>query len=251
MNRPKREFAMPTLTLRFEQNSIKDYPVEKGKTLTIGRKETNDVVIENLGVSSRHAKIDTVDDTFLLTDLQSKNGTFVNEKLITSHWLKHGDVIAIGKHTLVFSFAEGEARPDASGGAMMEETMVMETDKYQAMLAKSYPHPSAAAGEVEREAVGVLTYLAGGEGEVRLSRKLTRLGKDPTCDVVVNGLLVGKTAATVSKRPAGYYLSYVGGMTKPKVNGRTVKESVKLEEFDMIELGSAKLQFIHDYVYKK
>jgi len=249
MNRSKREFAMPTLTLKFENNPVREYRVEKGKTLTIGRRDTNDVVIENLGVSGFHAKIDSLDDTFLITDLQSRNGTFVNEKLITSHWLKHGDVIIIGKHSLVFAYAEGEPRPSDDDG-LMEQTMVMQTDKYQEMLAKSYPHASAAA-EVERETVGVLTYLAGGEGEVKLARKLFRIGKDPTCDVVVSGFLVGKTAATISNRPAGYYLSYVGGMAKPKVNGETVKDTVKLEEFDVIELGSTKLQFIHEYVYKK
>jgi hypothetical protein len=35
----------------------------------------------------------------------------------------------------------------------------------------------------------------------------------------------------------------VGGMTKPKVNGATVKASVALEDFDEIEVGSVKLQF--------
>lgn len=239
---------MPTLTLRFEQNPLKQYRLEKGATLTIGRRETNDVVIENLGVSGYHAKIDSLDDTFLLTDLQSRNGTFVNEKLVTSHWLKHGDVVIIGKHTLVFEYAADEDRPAADSG-MMEETMVMQTDSYQAMLAKSYPH--APAQEVERETIGVLTYLAGGEGDVKLTKKLTRIGKDPTCDIVVGGLMAGQTIATVSSRPAGYFISYVGGMTKPKVNGATVKDTVKLEEFDVVEIGSVKLQFIHDFVYKK
>ena len=54
---------------------------------------------------------------------------------------------------------------------------------------------------------------------------------------------MGATAATISKRPQGYSLSYVGGMTKPKVNGETVKASVALEDFDEIEVGSVKLQF--------
>lgn len=239
---------MPTVTLRFDQKPIKEYHIEKGQALTIGRQDTNDVVIENLGVSGYHAKIDAVDDRFLLTDLQSKNGTFVNEKLVTAHWLNHGDVIIIGKHTLLFTYAEGESQPVAED-ALMEQTMVMETDQYQEMLAKSYPQESSA--KVERQVLGVLTFLAGGEGDLKLSRKLARIGKDPTCDVVVNGLMVGKTAATISNRPTGYYLSYVGGMAKPKVNGVTIKDLVKLEEFDIIEIGSSKLQFIHDYVYKK
>ncbi|HOV87176.1 MAG TPA: FHA domain-containing protein [Syntrophobacteraceae bacterium] len=239
---------MPTLTLRYEQTPIKEYHLKKGQSLTIGRKSTNDVVIENLGVSGHHAKIDSIDDNFLLTDLQSRNGTFVNEKLISSHWLKHGDLITIGKHTLAFAFAEGETRPPAADESAMEQTMVIETDQYQSMLAKSFPQ---AEQQIERQTVGVLSFLAGGAGDVKLTKKLTRVGKDSSCDVVVGGLMVGKVAATISQRPAGYYLSYVGGMAKPKVNGELVKESVKLEEFDIIEIGSSKLQFVTDYSYKK
>ena len=56
--------------------------------------------------------------------------------------------------------------------------------------------------------------------------------------------MVGKTAATISKRPNGYYLSYVAGMSKPKVNDKVVKESVELKDFDIIEIGSGKMQFV-------
>ena len=54
---------------------------------------------------------------------------------------------------------------------------------------------------------------------------------------------MGQTACTISQRPNGYSLSFVEGMTKPKVNGQQVKESVMLNEFDNIEIGNVKLQF--------
>ncbi|NVM20316.1 MAG: FHA domain-containing protein [Desulfobacterales bacterium] len=233
---------MPTLMLKFQGKTIKEYRLEKGKSLSIGRKDDNDVVIENLAVSGHHAKIDSVDDGFLLTDLKSKNGSFVNENLVTSHWLKHGDVMTIGKHSVVFAYEEGESRlheaPDA-----MDQTMVMDTGKYRDMLAKSLPN--GAKQVLEGEPVGILSFLSGGRGEMGITKKLAKIGKDSSSDIVVDGFMVGPTAATVSKRPNGYYLSYVGGMAKPKVNGETVKESVKLEEFDVIEIGSVKLQFIY------
>ena len=117
---------MPVLTLKFKNNKISDLPLEKGKSITIGRRSNNDVVIENLAVSGHHAKVDSVGDGFVLTDLQSKNGSFVNEQLVTSHWLKHGDIINIGKHTLVFAYREDESRPQEEAGKM-DQTMVMET----------------------------------------------------------------------------------------------------------------------------
>ncbi len=227
---------MPILTLKFKDNVLGEYRLEKGKSLTIGRKEGNDVAIENLAVSGHHAKIDAVGDGYLLTDLKSKNGSFVNRQLVSSHWLQHGDVIIIGKHTLIFTLADDEPRPGPDSGGSMDQTMVMDTDKYREMLAKS---GAESAGDKK----GVLSCLSGREGEIELTKKLIKIGKNQSCDIVVGGFMMGQTAATISKRPSGYSLAYVEGRTKPKVNGETVRDSVMLKEFDNIEIGSLKMQF--------
>lgn len=233
---------MPTLTLKYKEDIIKEYEFQKDKPLTIGRHDNNDVVIENLGVSGHQAKIDPMEGGFLLTDLKSTNGTFLNEELVSSAWLKHGDVILVGKHALVFAYREGEVRPESTPETM-DQTMIMDTEEYRSLLQKNIPKPVIQQPSAP-EPSGTLSFLAGGEGEIELSKKLTKIGKNSTCDIVISGLTVGKIAATISKRPAGYYLSYVSGMAKPKINGKTVKESAKLNEFDVIELGSIKVEFI-------
>ena len=231
---------MPVLILKFKETKINEYRLQEGGNLTIGRRDANNIVIENLAVSGFHAKIDSIDKGFLLTDLKSKNGTFVNGQLVASHWLGHGDTVNIGKHTLVFSYEEGEER--SSSGGSMDQTMVMDTDKYRDMLSKSSTN---VAGQVRQsELVGMLSFLAGNLKEYEIKKKLVKIGKDGSSDIVIGGLMTGKTAATISKRPKGYYLSYVGGMIKPKVNSAVVKESVLLKEFDMIEIGSLKAQFV-------
>jgi len=234
---------MPTLTLKFKDNTLGEYTMTEGKPLIIGRQDTNDIPIENLAVSGHHAKIDKVGEGYLLTDLQSKNGSFVNKQLVSSHWLKHGDTIVIGKHTLLFTYAEGEARPDDTGGSM-DQTMVMDTDKYRDMVDQSTKAtPGGAAKAEKKQKIGVLSYLSGGEGEVELKKKLTKIGKNASCDIQVGGMMMGQTAVTISQRPNGYSLSYVKGMTKPKVNGKVVKESVMLKDFDRVEIGSVEMQF--------
>lgn len=60
---------MPMLTLKFKKNTIADYPLQKGKSVTIGRRTNNDIVVENLAVSGHHAKIDSIGDGFVLTVL--------------------------------------------------------------------------------------------------------------------------------------------------------------------------------------
>ena len=232
---------MPVLTLKFKDKVIQNFQLQKERSFTIGRRNDNDIVIENLAVSGNHAKIDSAGDGFVLTDLHSKNGCFVNERLVTSHWLKHGDVVNIGKHSLVFEYQQNEARPAGPSGDM-DKTMVMDTSKYRDMMSKS-DSKTASPRMKKNEPGGFLSYLSGGDGEVEITKKLLKIGKDPSCDIVASGLGIGRTAATISKRPNGLYLSFVGGMSKIKVNNKIVKESVALKEFDIIELGSIKMQF--------
>lgn len=233
---------MPILSLKFKKNTIADYQLEKAKSITIGRHGNNDIIIENLAVSGHHAKIDSVGDGFVLTDLQSKNGCFVNEQLVTSHWLNNGDIITIGKHTLIFNFQEGESKPQGAPG-QMDQTMVMDTSTFRSMVAKSAPKEAAAPKAEKKQPIGLLSYLSGGDGEVALNKKLIKIGKDSSSDVVISGFGIGQTAATISMRPNGYHLSYVSGLSKVKINGEAVKDSTLLKEFDVIELGSVKMQF--------
>lgn len=235
---------MPVLTLKFKKDDRKlgEYFLESGKSITVGRLDDNDIVIENLAVSGHHARVDSVgDNQFVLIDLHAKNGTFVNEERITKHVLKQGDVIMIGKHHLVFTYSDGEQQPPSDGGAV-QDTMMMDTAEYRRLMEKNKEKTKK---DTEEETVGVLSFLAGGEGEYELKKKLTKIGKNSSSDIVVGGLLVGDTAATISSRPNGYYLSYVGGISKPKVNSKTVKDSILLKQFDVIEIGSLKIQFIH------
>ena len=243
---------MPKISLKFKGNVLADYHLPQGCSLRIGRKSDNDVVIENLAVSAHHAKIDSVGDGFVFIDLKSKNGSFVNEELVTSHWLHDGDTINIGKHSLTFSYFESEIKPEDTRSEM-DETMVMDTNEYRSMMEKSEPKPAAAAEPPETEVAdkkkkkvrGYLTYLVGGEGTLALKHRLTKIGRSSSSDIVVKGWTIGKTAATISRTHDGYFFSYVDGFTKPKINDKKVsKKPHKLVDSDVIDIGSIKLQFI-------
>ena len=241
---------MPILTLKFKDSAIGEYQLQKGLSLTIGRRTNNDVVIENLAVSGHHAKIDSVGDEFVLIDLQSKNGSFVNEKIVNTHWLTDGDIINIGKHSLTFNYADGEQIPDGDSDKI-EKTMIMDTSQYRSMMKKSQPNVPESViknGDISSECG--LAFLAGGHGKIDLSNRITKIGKHPESDVVIKGMWVGQTAAAISKRPDGFYISYVGGLSKPKINDKAIKHSVILNDLDVIDIGPAKLQF-HDLSHSK
>ena len=258
---------MPKLTLKKKAKRIGEYPLQKGVSLTIGRRKKNNVIINDLAVSGHHAKIDSVGDGFVLIDLQSKNGSFVNEQLISSHWLKNGDTINIGEHSLVFHYSKQEEVP-GEDTEDLERTIVLDTSQYRSRMRKSNPtrsiinvagfwdkprnrgknaqnQPTIPMGptNVKKDPVGKLIFLSGGRGSVSLDRKYTTIGKHPTSDIVADGWLMGQTAATISKLPDGFHLCFVGGFIKPKVNQKTIKQSTILKNEDIIVVGKMKLQF--------
>ena len=73
----------------------------------IGRGPDNDIVVSELGVSKQHAELRrSPTGRYLIIDLGSHNGTYVNGTRVTRQELKEGDIIAIGQAT--FRLAGGE-----------------------------------------------------------------------------------------------------------------------------------------------
>ena len=136
---------MPKITLKFKGNVLADYHLPLGCSLKIGRQKDNDVIIDNLAVSGYHGKIDSAGDGFVYVDLKSKNGSFIKEERVSSHWLENGDIINIGKHSLIFAYFESESLPADKQASEMENTMIIDTNKYESMAQKKDSEPAAAA----------------------------------------------------------------------------------------------------------
>jgi pSer/pThr/pTyr-binding forkhead associated (FHA) protein len=235
------DYIMAKLILTFNKRVIQEYPFDKD-SMTIGRKPENDIQIDNLAVSGHHAKIDKTGVRYILTDLQSTNGTYIKNQRVTSHTLTHGDHIQIGKHVLLFQESMEEGAKAAKNAEMenLDKTMILDTPRQRELIAEQI----AAAKAKEPQKVGVLTFLNGSmDGEIELTKKLTRMGKSPASDIRLSGLRMGSTAATISRRPSGYTITFAGGGKKLRVNGRMVEDSVPLKDFDTIEIGPYKCQF--------
>ncbi len=231
---------MARLILMFNKQVVKEYPLMK-ESVTIGRNEENTIHINNLAVSGYHARIDAAGNDFILTDLQSTNGTFINDKRVVSHKLSHGDNIIVGKHVILFVGTGAEAGEDKPAGPKtdLDRTMMLDTAKQKELLAKQKESTQVteASGKI-----GVISFIEGADvGEVELKKKLTKIGKADTSEIRLSGLFMPATAATISRRPSGYVITTMGG--KIKVNGEVLKDSVALKDFDTIEVGKVKFQF--------
>lgn len=78
---------------------------------TLGRDVTNEIVLSDSEVSRQHARITHTPGGFVLEDLGSTNGTFINgERLVAPRILNQGDLVGLGENvTLTFEAAEPEA----------------------------------------------------------------------------------------------------------------------------------------------
>jgi pSer/pThr/pTyr-binding forkhead associated (FHA) protein len=230
---------MARLILVFNKQVIRDYPFAK-ESMGIGRSEENDIVIDNLAVSGFHARIDKIGDTYILTDLQSTNGTFVNDKKVVSHKLQHRDKVMIGKHFLFFAMSKAE-QAKSDDDAELDQTMILDTVKQKELLAKQAKEKGVDAGAA-KEKVGVISFIdRSDQGEIKLDKKLIKIGKAETSEIRLGGLFMAPTAATISRRPNGYAITSTG--TKVKVNNQVIQDSQYLNDFDTIEVGSYKFQF--------
>jgi hypothetical protein len=79
----------------------------------IGRAPTNDIVLEDPSVSRNHAEIQRhADGSFTITDLDSLNGIFINDKKIRHARLAEGHNVDIGDVTLRFTFHDKGSSED-------------------------------------------------------------------------------------------------------------------------------------------
>ena len=117
--------SMLKIELTFKGKLLKQIETDKGE-ITIGRGTNNDIQIDNLGVSKTHAKIVKGPDAYTVIDLNSTNGTNLNDKPIKKAKLAPQDILTIGKHSLSIT-AVDEAR--ASVEDLADKTIKVSTTK--------------------------------------------------------------------------------------------------------------------------
>lgn len=250
---------MAKLILKFEQNILKEVSLPQ-ETFTIGRLPGNKLQIDNLAVSGHHAKIYWEQDHFVVEDLGSLNGTYVNNQRVGKAALKTGDIMTIGKHMVQFQDdgletttpAAEKPRPETP---KLEPTIVLDTKKAQDMIAASAA-PNAASSVLglskpapsttpAKERFGILNVLEGRTDQEQyvLTGKMTMIGKSDMATVRLKGFFAPKTAALISKRDNKYFIASSDTRIKLKINGEDITGQKELNEGDIIEVAGVKASF--------
>lgn len=228
---------MAKIILSLEGSVIREVPLDKDR-ITIGRKPTNDIQIENLAVSGEHACIVTILNDSFLEDLGSTNGTLVNGNKVAKHILQSNDVIEIGKYKMKYVVEAVAAAAAQAPAEDFEKTMVMRAPPKVAKPAAApapaaaAPRPATAPAEAQpMAALQILTGAAAGR-EIELTKNLTTLGKP------------GVQVAVITRRPQGYFITHVEGASFPVVNGKALDAQARpLKDHDVIELTGVKMEF--------
>lgn len=229
---------MPEIVVKFEERVIERVVTEK-KRISIGRTPDNDIILDNRGVSRKHAQIEfNNNNSAVIIDNESLNGTFVNNRKINEAVLKDNDIINIGKFTLVF---HQDAAKDDLQSASLEGTMVLKTKKHKSLLDKD----KMAAEITSRAGTSVLLGEAGTEaGEYKLVRSVTTLGRADFADLRVKGFFVSGLQAKIVKEPEGYKLVNLGRRGKTRLNGEVVNDRKPLKNDDLIEVGKSVFRYL-------
>ena len=213
--------------------------------MTVGRKPDNDVQIDNLAVSGKHALVITILDDSFLEDLGSTNGTYVNGKLIKKHALQHGDVITCGHHQLRF-VEDDDAQQDEFEKTMVIQPSQRPVDKIQTARAVADEASGSTGATTSRRALpdgaqalkkAKLQVLSGAFAgrELELSKALTTLGRP------------GVQVAAITRRSDGFYIVHVEADKPdnfPLVNGTPIgAQARRLVDNDVIQLAGVKMGF--------
>ncbi|MEW6014111.1 MAG: FHA domain-containing protein [Candidatus Zixiibacteriota bacterium] len=226
---------MPEIIVKYEDKIIERVVSEK-KRLSIGRTPDNDIILENRGVSRKHAQIEFNDNAAVIIDNESLNGTFVNNRKVTEEILHDNDTITIGKYSLIYRTEVSKTDSPAA----LDGTMVLKTKKQKDLVEKD---------KLEREIVSRMggSVLLGEENadfsEYRIDHNVTTIGKAKFVHVHARGMLLSGIQAKIVKEPDQFVIINLGRKGKTRVNGEEVARQT-LKNGDIIQVGKSIYRFI-------
>ena len=233
---------MPTLTLVSERTPLRSYDLNS-HAASIGRGDDMDIVIDNVSVSRRQARIrKEPTGQWVVEDLGSANGTFLNgQRLVAAQPLTRGDEISFGKFSLFFD------RP-------LKEPIQQRSVEPKPDL----PRPSETfhmdRKDVERLQQSValkrrahLRWEAAGKQDTfyleRLERSAVLIGRSTLCDLRVPA--GPKHHVLVIRNRTGYEVRNLSSWHRMRVNGRGLTQA-PLKGGDVIRVRGLQLTFFDE-----
>ncbi len=122
-----------------------------GDIIILGRESENAIVINDAEISRKHTQLVYQGGKYIITDLGSTNGTFVNGQRLTSqHVLISGEVVSLGEHIILLFEAAGQVDPNATivQGPHAPIPRTVAAQPYAPPMPQYQPMPQPYAGQV-------------------------------------------------------------------------------------------------------
>lgn len=192
----------------------------EGAALSIGRLETNDISLREQHVSRQHAVINYNDGIFMITDLGSANGVYVNDVRVTQPYpLIAGDIIRLYVPTLYFDAVPIDEDSNTKGNSTVI-TAVVGLGKGKLILTN---------GVQEGTAIPLMGT------QITIGRATTKAD----WEVCLNDPSVSRPHARLEYRDESWVLSDLGSSNGTLVNGSPVSEKGRVvKDGDVITFGS-------------
>jgi len=194
---------------------------------TIGRAEDNTVRLTERNISRHHARLSKPGERWLLLDLTSYNGCYVNgQRVSEQHEIVHGDLVQLGDYRL----------------QVLDDSIVEPVTFDKAVTMPAAPRSQALLGQPDR-LVMVVGPTVGAEFPLTQEQPLV-LGRGEECDVPINHPSVSRVHAEIQPLGDGRYeIVDRESANGVRVNGVELPRTL-LDARDMIELGDVILKFI-------
>ncbi len=225
------------LILKDDSSSGKELELTRPEII-IGRDPGVDLVIPSPAVSRRHARLMRDGETYMLEDLGSSNGTFVNgERLRGRSALKSGDQIRLGQAITITYQALEPVVPVFDIKPLPEQTAVaVAPGSLQTVVGEA---PGLSASNMAPPQLSVV--IAGGSSQVHtLTRPVMTLGRVEGNDIIIPSQIVSSHHARLERTDIGGYRLIVSSDAKNPVlfEGRPVEGSRVLHHGDTLRIGS-------------
>ena len=221
----------PVLLVREGQLVGQRWTIDRDEYI-IGRGGESNLVLPERQVSRHHVKILNENGRYLLQDLGSKNGTYVNDEPIQSTILNNGDVITIGKYKILFQTQSNELTTTVD----MDQTVIIPNfhkKEQDSGFNINFPVTSDVVPRLFRRSK---------MEEYPLSKEKLIVGKGKDSDIKIGGLFGPRVKVEIIRRGNDFVLQKLEGSAKVKINGEEMDEKV-LEEEDLITIGKEEFVF--------
>jgi pSer/pThr/pTyr-binding forkhead associated (FHA) protein len=232
----------------YDDELVKTYELDD-TVITIGRLPENTICISNMGISRRHAKVECdTNHSYTISDLNSLNGTFVNNTKVKKSPLASGDKITIGKYTIVFEDMEKKdpSATAAAAAAKKDDTSLTNPSLVEEMMPYEPPPTREQTSVVEDQPGGAAVLIEINKHVIyKLDKPLTTIGDSENDDIFVSGFLVDEGHVMIEKTGSELWIRSQKLLGQFKVNGRKTKNH-KLRHKDRIEIGSSTFRYMEN-----